>query len=201
MPNGTVRLTVRMVDVQAGSLLPPAQVDARPDSLQASIQQVMAQLLARRAGEPEQRLAALLNRPWPALVAYLSGQRAYRQARYAEAADDFEKALTIDPTFGLAAFGLRAETADEFCAVHRRHFEIGDDQVGRVVLEPGEKFRRVAEAMDHHARFNRSGELRKNLSICLSIVEDDYLYHASQIVLWPRANRCSTRQPTLRTRH
>lgn len=108
MPNGTVRLTVRMVDVQAGSLLPPAQVDARPDSLQASIQQVMAQLLARRAGEPEQRLAALLNRPWPALVAYLSGQRAYRQARYAEAADDFEKALTIDPTFGLAAFGLRS---------------------------------------------------------------------------------------------
>ena len=101
----------------------------------------------------------------------------------------------------LAAIGLCAEAADKFCAVHGRHLEIGDDQIGRVALEPGEKFYRIAEAMNHHARFNRSGKLRKNLSIGLSIVEDNYLYHASQIVLWPRANNCSTRQPTLRTRH
>src|SRR5450759_1095930 len=40
----------------------------------------------------------------------------------------------------LAAIGLRAKPADEFRAVHRRHLEVGDDQIGCVVTEPGGQF-------------------------------------------------------------
>ena len=39
-----------------------------------------------------------------------------------------------DDDGSLGAIGLRAKPADEFRAVHHRHLEVGDNQIGRVVL-------------------------------------------------------------------
>ena len=78
-----------------------------------------------------------------------------------------------------STIGLRAEAADEFRTIHCRHFEIGDDQIGCVVLEPGKELRRVAEAVHRHARFYRRRKFRENLAVSFPIVENDNLYHAS----------------------
>jgi hypothetical protein len=82
-----------------------------------------------------------------------------------------------------AAVGLRAVSADEFGAVHRRHFEIGDDQVGRVMFEPYQEIRWISETMHRHARFNRSSKLREDLAVGCPVVEDNYARHASHVAL------------------
>ena len=88
---------------------------------------------------------------------------------------EFALLIDRDDDYGnFVAIGLRAKPADEFRTVHRRHLEIGDDQIRRVVLEPGEEFRWVAEAAYRHARFDRSGKLRKNLAVGFPVIEDDY---------------------------
>src|SRR5665213_3424880 len=101
-------------------------------------------------------------------------------ASFERAQPEFALLVYRDDDHGdLAAIGLRAEAADEFRAVHRRHLEIGDDQIGCVMLEPDEEFLGVAEAAYHHARFDRSGKLRENLTIGCPVVENDYKRHAS----------------------
>src|ERR1035437_1534933 len=55
--------------------------------------------------------------------------------------------------------------ANEFRAVHHWHLEVWDDQIGRVVFEPGEGFCWIAEAAYRHARFDRSRKLRENLAV------------------------------------
>src|SRR3974390_3767852 len=63
------------------------------------------------------------------------------------------------------AVRLRAEPADELRAVHNRHLEVGDDQVRRIMLEPGQRFYGGAEAAHAHARFNGGGAPRANLAV------------------------------------
>ncbi|MGH7561780.1 MAG: hypothetical protein ACRENB_12270 [Gemmatimonadales bacterium] len=58
--------------------------------------------------DPFTRLAALTTGSLPALKAWLSGERAFRLARYLEAAVAFGRAAGIDPDFALAHYRLAA---------------------------------------------------------------------------------------------
>src|SRR3989441_1262401 len=90
----------------AGATRAQASVEGSPDSLAALIDRLTAQLLARGAGETEQRLPSLTTTSLPALRVYLDGQGEYRRGRYAEAVRHFEEALRLDSAFALAAIGL-----------------------------------------------------------------------------------------------
>jgi hypothetical protein len=100
-----------------------------------------------------------------------------------------------------AAVRKSAQAPDEFCAVHRRHFEIGDDQVRRIIFKPGKEFDRIAKAVNGHARLDRAGEFREDLPVSFSVVENYDLHHRVPGLLRPRAKNCSTGQRTLRSGH
>ncbi len=99
-------LTALLRVIPGGSTRAQASVEGSPDSLAALIDRLTAQLLARGAGEAEQRLPSLTTASLPALRAYLDGQAAYRRGRYGEANQHFEEALRLDSSFALAAIGL-----------------------------------------------------------------------------------------------
>jgi hypothetical protein len=69
------------------------------------VDRLAAHLLAESAGEHD-RLAARLTQSLPALRAFLNGQQAYRSGNFKVAVEQFERAITIDSTFGMAAFQL-----------------------------------------------------------------------------------------------
>ncbi len=103
-----VELQGRLVGVPSGETRGQAQVSGNPDSLPWLVDALAGQLLARQAGEGEQRLVQLTSTSLPALRAYLDGQVAYRRAQYRAAGDLFNRALDLDSTFALAALGLIA---------------------------------------------------------------------------------------------
>src|SRR4029078_2480500 len=92
-----------------------------------------------------------------------------------------------------------AQAPDKFRAVHRRHFEIGDDQVRRIMFKPGKEFDGMAKAANGYARLDRAGEFRKDLPVSFAVVEDYNLHHCVPGLLRPRAKNCSTGQRTLRS--
>ena len=101
-----ITLTALLRSVPGGVTRAQASVEGSPDSLAALIDRLTAQLLARGAGETEQRLPSLTTTSLPALRVYLDGQGEYRRGRYAEAVRHFEEALRLDSAFALAAIGL-----------------------------------------------------------------------------------------------
>jgi len=103
-----VELQARLVGVLDGETHGRAQVSGDPDSLPWLVDALAGQLLARQAGEEEQRLVQLTSTSLPALRAYLDGQVDYRRGQYREAGDQFSRALDLDSTFALAALGLIA---------------------------------------------------------------------------------------------
>ncbi len=104
-PQGNV-LEATLVEVPGGRPLAQARVEGASDSLHFQIDDLTAQLLARQAGEAEQRLASLTSTSLGALKAYLDGEALFRRGQYTEAADRFGRAVELDPTFALAALGL-----------------------------------------------------------------------------------------------
>jgi tetratricopeptide (TPR) repeat protein len=118
------------------------------------------QLLAGLSDGPPGRLArmaALTTHSVDALKHYLSGERAYRAARFEEAVDHFGRAIRIDSAFALAAYRLATsamwlEDVDalrEALALAQRH---QDNLPGRerALLEAFAAFRN-----DEHARAER----------------------------------------------
>lgn len=73
------------------------------DSLRALVDALAAQVLTSTASN---RTASELSASLPALRAYLQGESAYRGGRYVEAAASFQRALTRDSAFAIAALGL-----------------------------------------------------------------------------------------------
>ena len=67
--------------------------------------ELAARLLARAAGEPEERLPALDATSPAALRAYLEGEALLRRNNLADARTKFGEALAMDSTFALAALG------------------------------------------------------------------------------------------------
>ena len=79
-----------------------AEVTGPLDSLPSHVEQLVAGLLAREAGEREPDL----TRSLPALQLYLKGMQAQRAGQYHDAAQAFDAALDIDSNFVRAAQGL-----------------------------------------------------------------------------------------------
>src|SRR6185503_6065040 len=99
----------------------------------------------------------------------------------------------------LAAVRQSAQAPNKFRTVHRRHFEIGDDQVRRIMFKPGKEFDRIAKAVNGYAGLDRAGEFREDLPVSLSVVKNYNLHHCVPGLLRPRAKNCSTGQRTLRS--
>jgi tetratricopeptide (TPR) repeat protein len=67
---------------------------------------MVAELLARGAGEPAERLPALLAAPLGATRAYLAGRLAFARGSYLDALRSFAAALALDSGLAVAALGL-----------------------------------------------------------------------------------------------
>jgi tetratricopeptide (TPR) repeat protein len=98
-------LNARIVATGGGEILAHASMIGPADSLSQLVDGLVAQLLARGAGEGE-RLGTLTSTSLPALRAYLNGQALYRRGQFREASADFINALEADSTFALAALRL-----------------------------------------------------------------------------------------------
>jgi DNA-binding SARP family transcriptional activator/TolB-like protein len=103
---GLIQLTGRLAKVSGTDGVVEAAVTGPPDSLIFLIDQLAAELLTLADGESPARVKSITRSRLPAVKAYLSGQKAYRDGRYDEAADRFRDALQLDSTFALAAFRL-----------------------------------------------------------------------------------------------
>ncbi len=75
-------------------------------SMASVADRIAIELMARAAGQPEDRIAGLANRPMAAARSYLAAQLAYKSARYTDAERLFADALDADSTFGAAGLGL-----------------------------------------------------------------------------------------------
>jgi hypothetical protein len=67
------------------------------------------------------------------------------------------------------------------------------------MFKPGKEFDRITKAVDGHTGLDRAGELREDLPVRFSIVENYNLHHCVPGLLRPRAKNCSTGQRTLRS--
>jgi hypothetical protein len=103
---GQLALNASLLDVATGKTVSSAVASGPPDSLIAVVERLAVQLEARRAGEREDRLAALTGTPIAAVRAYLAGKEAYRRGEYRRAYDELEHAIALDSTFAAAALAL-----------------------------------------------------------------------------------------------
>jgi len=87
-----------------------ASVEIDPDSLSFVPRRLLVELLGKRLGEDEERLAQFERQDPKAVDEYLKYKRQYRKGRYEDGMRYFEHALEIDSTFAAAAMRL-AETA------------------------------------------------------------------------------------------
>ena len=99
-------INASLLEIPGGGTRATASVAGGADSLGNLIDRLTSELLAREAGEATQRVADLTSTSLPALRAYLQGQTAYREGRYREAVEWFDRALEQDSTFALAALGM-----------------------------------------------------------------------------------------------
>lgn len=104
---GAVTIRAELIDAATGGRT-DAEQTGRAEELTVMVDRLAATLLALEAGEDRRRLDQLTTTSLPAMRAYLQGQVEYRQARFSEAADHFDRAVTEDSTFALAAMGLAA---------------------------------------------------------------------------------------------
>lgn len=107
-------------------------------SIPATIDSLAAELMARAAGEPLDRLPDLTRRPLPALRSYLAAQVSYRTGGYARAESLFAKALGLDSSFALAGLGL--VLANSWTTINE-HYGIGRDAALRGMKTLGQRDR------------------------------------------------------------
>ena len=100
---GNVILNATLVATEGGRPDVQATVNGPADSIASLGARLTSQLLSLRVGEGAERLASLASVPPPALRAYLEGQELFRTGKYGEALRAYERALSIDSTFALAA--------------------------------------------------------------------------------------------------
>ena len=108
-----LRLSASLFDATRGEVEATATAVGAPSDLFRLVDQLTAQLLARRDGSPGdqlQRIAAVTTSSLPALKAYLQGEDHYRVGRYTVAFEEFQRAVAEDSGFALAHYRL-AKTA------------------------------------------------------------------------------------------
>jgi serine/threonine-protein kinase len=98
-------LSASLLDAASGATRATTTHSGPPDSLAGLIDELATELLVRASGESGRRLPPVLRTPLPAIQAYIAGQVAYREGRYAAADSQFNRALDIDSTFAHAALG------------------------------------------------------------------------------------------------
>jgi tetratricopeptide (TPR) repeat protein len=99
-------VTTRLVDVRTGYRLDTAELKAHPDSLHDLIDRIATRLVAAESGLRQDRLAAITTASMPALRAFLEGEQAFRRGDHDRAVRSYDRAVTMDSTFALAALGL-----------------------------------------------------------------------------------------------
>jgi tetratricopeptide (TPR) repeat protein len=105
--DGTQEQIATLYAVPGGGVLARSNVKSpasRP--LDAAVDQLAAELMARAAREPDDRLPDLVRRPLPVLRRFLEARARYRVGQYAAAESLYATALDGDSTFALAGLGL-----------------------------------------------------------------------------------------------
>jgi DNA-binding SARP family transcriptional activator/tetratricopeptide (TPR) repeat protein len=105
---GRLRVSASLYDLQRdGAPQSHAEVEGTPAELFGLVDGLTSQLVAGTQVEPAQqlaRIAALTTHSLPALKAYLVGEHQFRLARYPQALDAYETAISSDSTFPLAHY-------------------------------------------------------------------------------------------------
>jgi eukaryotic-like serine/threonine-protein kinase len=98
-----VTLSATLRRVEDSGEMTRVKLEGSADSVGQLVDQLAARLLARAAGEPEERLPALAATSAAALRAYLDGWAVMRRGSLGDALKQFQRALAADSTFALAA--------------------------------------------------------------------------------------------------
>ncbi|MDX1660253.1 MAG: BTAD domain-containing putative transcriptional regulator [Gemmatimonadota bacterium] len=106
-----LRLSAEILDTADGRRLEPIVVDGPADSLYALVDRLTvgmldAGVLPADRHLPPVDLRRVTTRSLPALKAYLTGEKAFRRARWEEAIQAFKDAVVADSTFALAYYKL-----------------------------------------------------------------------------------------------
>jgi eukaryotic-like serine/threonine-protein kinase len=118
-----VTISAAVIRVAGTQARVQVSVEGSADSVTSLVDELAARLLARAAGESEERLPALDATPPAALRAYLEGEALLRQNNTAYAHTKFSEALAADSTFALAALGA-SRTILEGSTVDRQGREV-----------------------------------------------------------------------------
>jgi tetratricopeptide (TPR) repeat protein/TolB-like protein len=108
----TVRLSVLVHDLEADAArLGQVQVEGPMDDVLALVDSLSLRtvgLLLRRGPDdlPRLELSSVTTTSLPALKAYLEGEALFRRGEFKDAVEVFERAVTLDSTFGLAFYRL-----------------------------------------------------------------------------------------------
>ncbi len=107
---GQLHIDAALYDSSEGpKVAAKGEVRGTPEEIFAMVDRLTAQLLAGRCGGPRSRftrIAAMATPSFPALKAYLEGEREMRHLRRTEAIEAFERAVQEDPSFSLAWYRL-----------------------------------------------------------------------------------------------
>jgi len=109
--SGRLRLSVDILDAADGRRLEPIVVDGPADSLYALVDRLTVRMLDAGVLPADRHLPPVdvrrvTTRSLPALKAYLTGEKAFRRARWEEAIQAFKEAVVADSTFALAYYKL-----------------------------------------------------------------------------------------------
>jgi DNA-binding SARP family transcriptional activator len=99
-------LHAAVLDARTGTVSAEATVQGSEEELHELVDRLAGQILARRAGEEEHRLAHLTSASPPALRTFLHARAAHRRGDYEVAIREYGRALDLDSTFALAGMGI-----------------------------------------------------------------------------------------------
>ena len=80
----------------------------------------------------------------------------------------------------LASAGKGPKGADEVGAIHVRHLEVGDHQIGGCLLQPGERRFRAGERLDPDPFLDRHRQARQDIAIGDPIIDDNHIEHGNR---------------------
>lgn len=103
---GALSFQGTMIDTRTGETTAEGTVHGTEDARPELVDRLAAELLVRRAGEEEHRLAHLTSASPAALTAWLHARAAHRRGSYEEALSHYARALDLDSTFALAGRGI-----------------------------------------------------------------------------------------------
>lgn len=163
---GAASVIVRLYDVAGDSLVVQESADTAPDRLAVGALDAILRVLPRLVdpGRPMD-LSPLTERAPAATALFLQGERAYRQSRFEEAVDLYQRALAEDPLYAFAAI-KGASAADWAAQFDDAQALVETALVSQTVLPA--KYQAYAEGLD--AYFDGNAErARDNLEVAVGL--------------------------------